>query len=62
MLSEREKRIIEIEGTIAFYEETLEELFYKKGALDELEEALLRSTIEHLEELKEELVKLKRGE
>ena len=62
MLSGREKRIIEIEGTIAFYEETLEELFYKKGALDELEEALLRSTIEHLEELKEELVKLKRGE
>ena len=62
MLSEREKRIIEIEGTIAFYEETLEELFYKKGALDELEEALLRSTIEHLEELKEELIKLKRGE
>ena len=62
MLSEWEKRIIEIEGPIAFYEETLEDLFYKEDALDELEEALLRFTIEHLEELKKELAQLKRGE
>jgi len=61
MLSKREKEIIEIEGFIELAEEIFEELIYKNEPLDEFEETLLRATIEDLEELKERLEFLKKG-
>lgn len=62
MLSKREKEIIEIEGFIELAEEMFEDLIYKNEPLDEFEETLLRATIEELEELKERLKVLKRGQ
>ncbi|MEM1120758.1 MAG: hypothetical protein AAGJ18_09940 [Bacteroidota bacterium] len=61
MLSKREKRIIEIMGSIEVAEETFEELINKPDALDDFEQALLRATIEWIDELKEELKLLKKG-
>ncbi|HFA50981.1 MAG TPA: hypothetical protein ENJ95_18375 [Bacteroidetes bacterium] len=62
MLSEREKRIIEIRGEISFLKETMEELYFRDDALDEFEMELLRAAIERLSRLEEMLIKLKKGE
>ncbi|MEM0993025.1 MAG: hypothetical protein AAF847_01780 [Bacteroidota bacterium] len=59
MLSEREKRIIEIRGFIELAEETIIELIEKEEPLDDFEAQLLRAAIDDLEELKESLQKLK---
>ena len=61
MLSKRERRIIEIQGFLEFALETFQELIEKKEALDELEEALLRATVEEIEVLTAELKTLKQG-
>ncbi|MEM8525720.1 MAG: hypothetical protein AAGG68_13850 [Bacteroidota bacterium] len=59
MLSNREKRLIEIKGFIDLAEETILELLEKDEPLDDFEEQLLRSAIDELNKLKEELALLK---
>ena len=61
MLSEREKRIIDIQGEIDFIKDTLEDLLLTNDPLDELEMELLRAAIERLQKLGELLQELKRG-
>ncbi len=60
MLSEREKRIIQVKGEIEYYKEIMLELYYKDEPLDERETEILRAAIEHLTELEEELVFLQK--
>ena len=62
MLSVREKRIIEIKGTIAYLKETLNDLLTKQGQLDELERAIIDEAIGQLREYEKELDQIERGE
>lgn len=61
MLSDREKRLIEVQGFMELAKETIEELLAKEAPLDEFEKTLLRSSIEDLRLLQAEAKKLKKG-